>query len=193
MVADVPLGAFLSGGIDSSTVVALMQKVANRPVMTFTVGFGSAQYDESEQARAVARHLGTAHTEIRAEADAPLQAVDRLARIYDEPFADKSQLPTVLLTALTRKHVTTALSGDGGDELFGGYPRYAVAAREWARVAKLSAFSRGLVRGASAYLPLRTINALSGLDGDDIQQGTAGLQFHDQVDVARGLFHSPGI
>ncbi len=161
MVADVPLGAFLSGGIDSSAVVALMQKVANRPVLTFTVGFGDARYDEAVQARAVARHLGTAHTEIRAEADAPLAAVEKLPQIYDEPFADKSQLPTVLLAALTRKHVTTALSGDGGDELFGGYGRYPIATRQWARLSRRSAFSRRAARWAFQHLPLRAINALS--------------------------------
>jgi asparagine synthase (glutamine-hydrolysing) len=165
MVADVPLGAFLSGGIDSSSVVALMQSVANRPVMTFTVGFGDPRYDESAQARAIARHLGTDHTDIRVDADAPLKTIESLPRIYDEPFADKSQLPTVLLAALTRNHVTTALSGDGGDELFGGYPRYPVSARQWARIARLSAFSRGLARWASEYLPLRAINALSALGG----------------------------
>lgn len=165
MVADVPLGAFLSGGIDSSTVVALMQKVANRPVKTFTIGFGDSRYDESEAARAVARHIGTDHTELHAEADAPLEAVSRLARIYDEPFADKSQLPTILLTALTRKHVTTALSGDGGDELFGGYPRYRVAAHTWSKLSKLSAVSRGAARWARTHMPFGLLNTLSSIGG----------------------------
>ncbi|MGH6913387.1 MAG: asparagine synthetase B family protein, partial [Geminicoccales bacterium] len=162
MVADVPLGALLSGGIDSSSVVALMQKVANSPVTTFTVGFGDPRFDETEQARVVARHLGTAHTEIRAEADAPLRAVERLPQIYDEPFADRSQLPSVLLAALTRSHVTAALSGDGGDVLFGGYARYPVAARQWARIERRSAFARRAARWACQHLPLQAINTLGG-------------------------------
>ena len=128
MVADVPLGVFLSGGIDSSTVTALMQKVSGRPVHSFTVGFDDPRYDESEHAAAVARHLGTDHTELKADAEAPLGLVERMPQVYDEPFADVSQLPTLLLAQLTRRHVTTALSGDGGDELFAGYPRYQAAA-----------------------------------------------------------------
>jgi asparagine synthase (glutamine-hydrolysing) len=143
-------------------VAALLQKVANGPVATFTIGFGEARRDESEQARAVARHLGTVHTEIRAEAEAPLEAVERLPRIYDEPFADKSQLSAVLLATLTRRHVTSALSGNGGDELFGGHARYPVAARQWGRLARRSALSRKAARWAFQHLPLRAINALSG-------------------------------
>jgi asparagine synthase (glutamine-hydrolysing) len=163
MVADVPIGAFLSGGIDSAAVAALMQKVANSPAMTFTVDFGGAVDGEMETARAIARHLGTAHTEIRAEADAPLKAVERLPQIFDEPFADKSQLAAVLLTALTRSRVTMALSGDGGDELFGGHSRYPVAVRQWARIARLSTVSRKAARWAHAHLPFRALNRLSGL------------------------------
>ena len=126
MLADVPLGAFLSGGIDSSTIVALMQACATQPVRTYCIGFAEQGYDESTFAAEIARHLGTAHTGLTATPDACLPLVPELPRIYDEPFADSSQLPTMLLARLTRAHVTVALSGDAGDELFAGYTRYAL-------------------------------------------------------------------
>ena len=137
MVADVPLGAFLSGGVDSSLIVALMQKLAKSPVRTFSVGFDDPRYDESGHAEAVAAHLGTEHTTLRASASMAQDLVPRLPQLYDEPFADSSQLPTCLIANLTRQHVTVALSGDAGDELFGGYNRYIWAPRLWSRTSNL--------------------------------------------------------
>lgn len=145
MVADVPLGALLSGGIDSSLLVALMQRASSQPVRTFSIGFAEQGYDESHHARAIAAHLGTLHTEQQIGAAEALAVIPRLAEIYDEPFADSSQIPSVLVAVLARTSVTTAITGDAGDEMFGGYLRYGPALDLWRRLRALPAPVRALL------------------------------------------------
>ena len=144
-VADVPLGAFLSGGVDSSTIVALMQTQSDRPVQTFTVGFDEAGFDESPHALAVAKHLETEHHELRVTSDLARSVIPMLPKLYDEPFADSSQIPTYLVCKAARQQVTVALSGDAGDELFGGYNRYFWAERIWNQIAWLPPGARELL------------------------------------------------
>ncbi|MES2785434.1 MAG: asparagine synthase (glutamine-hydrolyzing) [Pseudomonadota bacterium] len=173
-LADVPLGAFLSGGVDSSSIVALMQQQSARPVKTFTVGFEEAGFDESPYARAVAQHLGTDHTELFVSAAEAQAVIPRLPWMYDEPFADSSQIPTHLVSAAARKHVTVALSGDAGDELFGGYNRYFWGPRIWSRLAWLPAPARRAMGHAISAVPISGWDALS-RPFNALMPGTQGI------------------
>jgi asparagine synthase (glutamine-hydrolysing) len=187
MMADVPLGAFLSGGIDSSTVVALMQTQSSRPVKTFTIGFNEEGYNEAVHAKVVAKYLGTDHTELYVSPQQALDVIPLLPRLYCEPFSDSSQIPTFLLSQLARQQVTVSLSGDAGDELFCGYNRYVLANKLWQKLSFLPTGSRSLVaRGLTALSPSNW-NALLGpvqsLMLGTLRQANLGDKLHKAAGV----------
>ncbi|OKH87124.1 asparagine synthase (glutamine-hydrolyzing) [Thalassospira sp. TSL5-1] len=190
MVADVPLGAFLSGGIDSSTIVALMQSVASKPVKTYSIGFEDEAFNEAAFAGAVAKHLGTDHTELYVTAQDALNVVPKLADMYDEPFFDSSGIPTALMSSLTRKDVTVALSGDGGDETFGGYNRY-LWSNNLARTSKMIPFGASHIASALTLLSPRQwdrvcsvlpVGGKTGTIGDKIHKVAPLLAIRDDID-----------
>ncbi|HTU65155.1 MAG TPA: asparagine synthase (glutamine-hydrolyzing) [Steroidobacteraceae bacterium] len=182
-IADVPLGAFLSGGVDSSTVVALLRARTGRPVRTFTIGFREPGFDESPHAAAVAAHLGTEHSQHELGPRDALDIVPRLATLYDEPFGDSSAIPTHLVSTFARRHVTVCLSGDGGDELFGGYARYASTASLWNGLQRVPRFARGLLangvgalaRGGEGSRAQRLARYLAARDGDEVYRAQTDL------------------
>lgn len=161
-IADVPLGALLSGGIDSSLITALMQSQSARPIRTFTIGFSEKEYDEAGYAHAIAAHLGTEHTELFLSGNDAMGLIPKLPSMYDEPFADSSQLPTHLVMQLARRHVTVALSGDAGDEFFGGYNRYFLGPALWRRIGWMPQPARRFLGSALTAFSSHTINAVAG-------------------------------
>lgn len=187
MVADVPLGAFLSGGIDSSTVVALMQAQSSRPVKTFSIGFSEEGYNEAEHAKAVARHLGTDHTELYVTSEQAMAVIPQLPTLYDEPFSDSSQIPTFLVSQMAKQHVTVSLSGDAGDELFGGYNRYVLSQALWNKISYLPAPARkGVARIINAIGPTawnRMLEPLQGLMPNSLRQANIGDKLHKGAEV----------
>lgn len=174
MISDVPLGAFLSGGVDSSTIVALMQAQSDRPVQTFTIGFDDAAFDESPHAAAVAHHLGTEHSKLRVTDVDALDVIPNLPELYDEPFADSSQIPMHLVCRAARQNVVVALSGDGGDELFGGYNRYFWGPRIWDRLAMLPHPLRQGLGSIIRAVPLPVWDA-AGSSYSRVRSGSSGI------------------
>ncbi|MDF1836093.1 MAG: asparagine synthase (glutamine-hydrolyzing) [Alteraurantiacibacter sp. bin_em_oilr2.035] len=193
MVSDVPLGAFLSGGIDSSMTVALMQQRASQPVRTFSIGIDEVGYDESSAARAVARHLGTNHTEMILSPAEVQQAIPQISDVHDEPFADSSQVPTYLVAKMAREQVTVALSGDGGDEIFGGYNRYIAGPKVWGRVSKVPIPLRTTIGETLAALPLGLIDFAGKFFPGELAAGRASEKVQKLARViavkTEGAFH----
>ena len=161
MLSDVPLGAFLSGGIDSSLIVSLMQSVSSTPVKTFTIGFNEKKFNEAELAKSVAAHLGTEHKELYVTSDDAMNIIPGLSEIYDEPFADSSQIPTFIVSKLAREDVTVVLSGDGGDELFCGYTRYMQTLKDWGQISSQHRPIKDLFWHVVSIIPDSVLEALS--------------------------------
>lgn len=187
MIADVPLGAFLSGGVDSSAVVALMQAQSSCPVKTFTIGFHDEEYNEAVDAKRVAEHLRTDHTELYLSPKDAQDVIPLLAAMYDEPFSDSSQIPTFLVSKLARRSVTVSLSGDGGDELFGGYTRYQLTRKIWNVLRFLPKSVRNVTSSALHAVPLRQIDSglqmLFPLMRKSREQRTIGDKAHKLANV----------
>ena len=194
MIADVPLGAFLSGGIDSTTIVALMQAQSSRPVRTFTIGFHEAGYNEAEHAKAVAKHLGTDHTELYVTPQQAMEVIPRLANLYCEPFSDSSQIPTFLVSQLARQNVTVSLSGDGGDELFGGYNRYLKASNLNKKLSRfpvgLRNFLPGLITRISPKVWNRVSSPILPLLKRRFNSADIGNKLHLGADMLKARSHS---
>jgi asparagine synthase (glutamine-hydrolysing) len=178
MIADVPLGAFLSGGIDSSLIVAMMQAQSSIPVRTFSIGFSESDYDEAGHAKAVAKHLGTSHTEFYVSPGDALNVVPRLPDMFDEPFGDSSQIPTFLVAQLARQHVTVALSGDAGDELFGGYNRYIAGQKMLRRMRRVPASLKRIAATSLIATSPRLLDSLGRLLPRSMQVKAMGDKVH---------------
>jgi asparagine synthase (glutamine-hydrolysing) len=178
MVADVPLGVFLSGGVDSSTVTALMQAQSSRPVKTFSIGFTEFAFDESDEAAAVACHLGADHTELTVSPADARAVIPNLPHIYDEPFADSSQIPTYLVSRLASRRVSVALSGDGGDEMFAGYNRHRLVAGAWQRLERTPAALRGVAASFLRTVPPRLWDMLFALSPPKLRHVLTGDRMH---------------
>jgi asparagine synthase (glutamine-hydrolysing) len=185
MCADVPIGALLSGGIDSSTVAAVMQEASGRPIRTYTIGFAEQKFDEARHAACVARHLGTDHTDLVLTGNDAQALIPSLPDVFDEPLADPSQLPTLLISRLARQHVTVALTGDGGDELFGGYNRYVYGTRMLPRVNRVPRCVRRQVAMGIGSVPASMWDRLSGLTTllPGVSDQRAGERFHKLSNV----------
>jgi asparagine synthase (glutamine-hydrolysing) len=192
MISDVPLGAFLSGGIDSSTIAALMVAAGKGAVRTFSIGFPELGFDESKHAAAVARHLGTRHEEMIVTSADALAVIPSLPDVYDEPFADSSQIPTYLISKLTRRHVTVALSGDGGDELFAGYNRYAFAENLAAQLLRFPLPLRRALAGMLNAVPERAVAALASLAPRGVRPAQPADKLRKVAEIlpldARGIY-----